>query len=78
MYFKTAFALISHKRMCGVYTAFETEGAIIDELSFVILNQYDHKTKSAYGLTTSQMQNQNDIFMLQKGIHIKLNVFFFC
>lgn len=31
--------------MCGVYTAFETEGAIIDELSFVILNQYDHKIK---------------------------------
>lgn len=53
MYFKTTFALISHKRMRGVYTAFETEGAIIDELSFVILNQYDHKTKSAYGLTTS-------------------------
>lgn len=45
MYFKTTFALISHKRMCGVYTAFETEGAIIDELSFVILNQYDHKIK---------------------------------
>lgn len=45
MYFKTAFALISHKRMCGVYTAFETEGAIIDELSFVILNQLNMTIK---------------------------------
>lgn len=37
--------------MCGVYNAFDTEGANIDESNY-ILNQYGHKKKSAYGLTS--------------------------
>lgn len=74
--FKTTFALISLvKQMCGVYNAFETEGAINDESSYYILNQNGHKKRSAYGLT-SWTQNQNIIFMLWKGIHVKLNVVF--
>lgn len=32
--------------MCGVYNAFETEGAINDESSYYILNQNGHKKKS--------------------------------
>lgn len=34
--------------MCGVYNAFETEGAIIDESSYYILNQYGHKKLEYY------------------------------
>lgn len=50
--FKTTYALISLiKQMCGVYNAFETEGAINDESSYYILNQNGHKKRSAYGLT---------------------------